>query len=110
MIEIADARREPSTPMMTTYLRKECASDEAVATRVARSIGRVKLDDVSRKVDNGLQNELESCGILLPSEALITPGVVHGARREDPMGRNRNRQRRPKKKKEKKQEKKHGSA
>jgi len=51
MIEIVDARREPSTPIMTVYLRKAFASDEAVATRVARSIGRVNLDDVSRKVD-----------------------------------------------------------
>ena len=51
MIEIVDARREPSTPMMTVYLREEYAQDEAAATRVARSIGRVILDDVSRKVD-----------------------------------------------------------
>lgn len=51
MIEIVDARKEPSTPMMTVYLREEYAQDEAAATRVARSIGRVILDDVSRKVD-----------------------------------------------------------
>ncbi len=51
MIEIVDARREPSTPMMTVYLRKEYAQDEEAATRVARSIGRVILDDISRKVD-----------------------------------------------------------
>lgn len=51
MIEIVDARREPSTPMMTVYLKEEYSEDEAVATKVARSIGRVILDDVSRKVD-----------------------------------------------------------
>ncbi len=51
MIEIVDARREPSTPMMSVYLRKDFARDEAAATKVARSIGRVILEDISRKTD-----------------------------------------------------------
>ncbi|MBU7003950.1 MAG: DNA-directed RNA polymerase subunit A'', partial [Theionarchaea archaeon] len=60
MIEIVDARREPSTPMMTVFLREEYAQDEEAATRVARSIGRVILDDVSRKVDvDVLENSMK---------------------------------------------------
>jgi DNA-directed RNA polymerase subunit A" len=59
MIEIVDARREPSTPMMTVYLREAYAQDEEVALRVARSIGRVILDDISRKLDvNVLDNAM----------------------------------------------------
>ena len=59
MIEIVDARKEPSTPMMTVYLRKEYAQDEEVATRVARSIGRVVLDDVARRIDiDVLENKM----------------------------------------------------
>ena len=81
MIEIVDARREPSTPMMTVYLRKEFAPDEAVATRVARSIGRVNLDDVSRKVDldvleNSMAIELDRARMaelgLTPEEIVAT--------------------------------------
>ena len=59
MIEIVDARKEPSTPMMTVYLRKEYAQDEQAATRVARSIGRVVLDDVARTIEiDVLENKM----------------------------------------------------
>jgi len=81
MIEIVDARREPSTPMMTVYLRKEYAQDEEVATRVARSIGRVNLDDVSRRVNvNILENtmtvELDMARL---TELDMTPEEIVGA-------------------------------
>jgi len=81
MIEIVDARREPSTPMMTVYLREEYAEDEEVATRLARSIGRVILDDVARKVDvdvldNVMRVELDKARL---TELDLSPDEIVGA-------------------------------
>ncbi len=69
MIEIVDARSEPSTPMMTIYLREQYSQDEEVATRVARTIGRVILDDVARKVEvdvleNTMTAELDNARLM----------------------------------------------
>jgi DNA-directed RNA polymerase subunit A" len=51
MIEIVDARREPSTPIMNVYLKEDYAKDEEAASKVARSMAKVVLDDVTRKWD-----------------------------------------------------------
>jgi DNA-directed RNA polymerase subunit A" len=51
MIEIVDARREPSTPIMNVYLKEDYAKDEEAASKVARSMAKVVLDDITRKWD-----------------------------------------------------------
>ncbi|RLJ02656.1 MAG: DNA-directed RNA polymerase subunit A'' [Candidatus Aenigmatarchaeota archaeon] len=46
VIEIVDARSTPKTPMMTVYLRRELASDEKAARKVAAMIRATKLRDL----------------------------------------------------------------
>jgi len=47
LIEIVDARREPSTPIMTIYLEKEYSRDREKATEVARHILYSTVQDVA---------------------------------------------------------------
>ena len=47
LIEIVDARREPSTPIMTIYLEKEYSRDREKATEVARDILYSTIQDVA---------------------------------------------------------------
>ncbi len=47
LIEIVDARRTPSTPMMTIYLKKEVSSDINKVKKVAKNIETTLLSDVT---------------------------------------------------------------
>ena len=50
LIEIVDARREPSTPIMTIYLDKEHRKSRKKATEVARKILYTTLEDISEAI------------------------------------------------------------
>ncbi|NOZ83163.1 MAG: DNA-directed RNA polymerase subunit A'' [Euryarchaeota archaeon] len=49
IIEIVDARKKPSTPMMTIYLEEEYAKDKEKAEQVAREIETLYLEDLLEK-------------------------------------------------------------
>jgi len=46
VIEVLDARRTPSTPSMTIYLKKEYAKDEKKVRKIAAELIEVKLNDL----------------------------------------------------------------
>ncbi|MES2153818.1 MAG: DNA-directed RNA polymerase subunit A'' [bacterium] len=47
LIEIVDARRTPSTPTMTIYLKKAIKADRTEATRIANQIETTSLKDIA---------------------------------------------------------------
>lgn len=47
LIEIVDARRTPSTPTMTIFLKPEVKADRATATRIANQIETTSLKDIA---------------------------------------------------------------
>ncbi len=51
MIEIVDARRKPSRPMMTVYLMGEYAKDGEKALEIAKRIQLVTIENVAKSVD-----------------------------------------------------------
>jgi len=51
LIEIVDARRIPSTPMMTVYLDKEHRSDPDKAAEVARRLVETRLKDIWESIE-----------------------------------------------------------
>ncbi len=50
LIEIVDARRKPSTPIMTVYLTKRCRKSKKAATEVARNIIQTTLEDLAKAI------------------------------------------------------------
>ena len=56
IIEIVDARKKPSTPMMTIYLEEEYAHDREKAEQVAREIETLYVRDVMEKSEIDLVN------------------------------------------------------
>jgi len=51
IIEIVDARKQPSTPSMTIYLDEEYAKDREKATQIARRIETVTIEDVMKNAE-----------------------------------------------------------
>jgi len=51
LIEIVDARRSPSTPIMTIYLTEECKSSREKALEIARKIEYTKLENVVSSIN-----------------------------------------------------------
>ncbi len=51
LIEVVDARKTPSTPIMTIYLDEEHRYDESKALEVARRIEMTKLENIAKSVD-----------------------------------------------------------
>ncbi len=51
LIEIVDARKTPSTPMMTVYLDEEHKYDKAKALEVARRIEMTRVENIAKSVD-----------------------------------------------------------
>ena len=47
LIEILDARKEPSTPTMTTYLKNEFTKDEKKIRKIASFIKQMTLEEIS---------------------------------------------------------------
>jgi len=50
LIEIVDARRKPSTPIMTVYLTKKCRKSKKTATEVARNIIQTTMEDLAQAI------------------------------------------------------------
>jgi DNA-directed RNA polymerase subunit A" len=64
LIEIVDARRNPSTPTMNVYLDEKHSKDEKLAREVAQKIEQTKVERVARSVeidlaDGGVVVELD---------------------------------------------------
>ena len=54
LIEIVDARKTPSTPIMTVYLDEEHRYDEEKAKEVARKIEVTRIENVARSIEADL--------------------------------------------------------
>jgi DNA-directed RNA polymerase subunit A" len=56
LIEIVDARKNPSTPMMTVYFKDEYATDPVKAREVAQRIELTKIDNIAQSIEFDLLN------------------------------------------------------
>jgi DNA-directed RNA polymerase subunit A" len=56
LIEIVDARKNPSTPMMTVYFEDEYATDPVKAREVAQRIELTKIDNIAQTIEFDLLN------------------------------------------------------
>ncbi len=56
IIEIFDARKEPSTPTMTIFLKPEFETDEAVARKIAARLLEINLSDLVKFVQIDIVN------------------------------------------------------
>lgn len=63
LIEIVDARKTPSTPMMTIYLDEEHRYDENKAKEVARRIEVTKVENVASNIETDLFENLIRVGL-----------------------------------------------
>jgi DNA-directed RNA polymerase subunit A' len=57
LIEIVDARRIPSTPIMTIYLDKSCQKSKEKATEIARTMIYTTAEDIAKAVYDDPRNE-----------------------------------------------------
>ncbi len=73
LIEIVDARREPSTPIMTVYLDGEHRYDKNKAIEIARKIEYTTMENVAKTVDIDLFTN--SIIIVLDKEMMRDKGV-----------------------------------
>jgi len=73
LIEIVDARRNPSTPMMTIYLEEEYSHSEEKAREIAQKIEMTKIENVARNVEIDLVNR--RILIVLDPELVRNKGV-----------------------------------
>lgn len=73
LIEIVDARRNPSTPMMTIYLEEEYRHSEEKAREIAQKIEMTKIENVARNVEIDLVNR--RILIVLDPELMRNKGV-----------------------------------
>ena len=74
LIEIVDARREPSTPIMTVYLDEEHRYDKNKAIEIARKIEYTTIENVAKTVDIDLFTN--SIIIVLDKEMMKDKGVT----------------------------------
>ena len=69
LIEIVDARRSPSTPVMTIYLDKEYRKSKEKATEIARDIIATSLGDIA-DTEPYIDPELEAVVVKLDSDLM----------------------------------------
>ena len=74
LIEIVDARREPSTPIMTVYLDEEHRYDKNKAIEIARKIEYTTIENVAKTVDIDLFTN--SIIIVLDKEMMKDKGIT----------------------------------
>jgi DNA-directed RNA polymerase subunit A' len=74
LIEIVDARRSPSTPIMTIYLDKKHRKSKEKATKVARDIIETTLEDISEAEPN-IDPERDLVIIELNSDMMHERGI-----------------------------------
>ncbi len=73
LIEIVDARRNPSTPMMEVYLTEKFATDAQAAKKIAQNIELSKVINIANSVDIDLATML--IVIKLNKELMIEKGI-----------------------------------
>ena len=73
LIEIVDARRNPSTPMMTIYLEEEYRHSEEKAREIAQKIEMTKIENVAKNIEIDLVNK--RILIVLDPELMKNKGV-----------------------------------
>ncbi|MHA1230274.1 MAG: DNA-directed RNA polymerase subunit A' [Candidatus Helarchaeota archaeon] len=56
LIEIVDARRIPSTPMMTIYLKKNIATDKEKVKEISQKIELTRFENIADSIDIDLSN------------------------------------------------------
>ena len=74
LIELVDARRSPSTPVMTIYLDSSHRRSEAKAREVAEKLTYTVIDDVIEKVNVDLRED--AVRVVLSPERMATLGVT----------------------------------
>ena len=74
LIEIVDARRMPSTPIMTIYLDKEHGESKKKATEIAREIISTSMEDITKAVY--VDQELGEVAIQLDPTMMEDRGVT----------------------------------
>ena len=57
LIEIVDARRTPSTPIMTVYLDKDFQSSKEKATEIARNVISTTTEDIAKAIYDDPEKE-----------------------------------------------------
>jgi DNA-directed RNA polymerase subunit A'' len=75
LIEIVDARRTPSTPIMAIYLDKEHRKSKEKATEIARNIICTNLEDIA-EAEPYIDPEEEAVAIKLDSSMMEERGVT----------------------------------
>ncbi|MHA1409641.1 MAG: DNA-directed RNA polymerase subunit A'', partial [Candidatus Odinarchaeia archaeon] len=75
LMEIVDARRNPSTPMMDVYLEDEYKYDEEKAKEISRQIELTKVENVAQNIEIDLTNK--QIKITLDPELLEDKGVTY---------------------------------
>jgi len=78
LIEIVDARKTPSTPMMTVYLDEEHRYDENKAKEVARRIEVTKVENVASNIETDLFENIIRIGLdpVMLKDKGLTPEQV----------------------------------
>jgi len=74
LIEIVDARKIPSTPMMTVYLEKEYATDPVKAREVAQRIELTRIDNIAQSIEFDLLNR--TIVVKLAQELIEDKGIT----------------------------------
>lgn len=74
LIEIVDARKTPSTPMMEIYLDEEHRYDKEKAMEVAKRIEYTRIENVARSVETDLLSN--TIRIVLDEEMLADKGLT----------------------------------
>lgn len=74
LIEILDARRTPSTPMMTIYLDEECRYDEEKAKEVARIIETTYIENVTKNIE--IDFVMASIALILDLNVMNDKGIT----------------------------------
>jgi DNA-directed RNA polymerase subunit A'' len=75
LIEIVDARRTPSTPIMTIYLDKEHRKSKEKATEIARNIICTNVEDIAEAVPY-IDPEQEGVVVKLNSSMMKERGII----------------------------------
>lgn len=73
LIEIVDARRNPSTPMMTIYLEEEYRHSEEKAREIAQKIEMTKIENITK--NDGIDLVNKRIFIVLDPELMKNKGV-----------------------------------
>jgi DNA-directed RNA polymerase subunit A" len=74
LIEIVDARKIPSTPLMTVYLEEEYATDSVKARDVAQRVELTRIDNIAQSIELDLLNR--TIVVKLAQELIEDKGIT----------------------------------